>query len=174
MNILFEKFDYDNHIHQYAACSISGWSDSEPGVMLPICSQDMDDHPYGVLAFDEDCFEPLGYLAVKDLNKDEKTGQIGSLIVSPNHRGIGLASGLLDHLVKLSPIVLPEMERAFAYANTDSLPVFLSKGGKLEGLREPKPEKTNCVFEVNMTSAIHRARFSYAIELVKPLMEAQP
>lgn len=153
MNIKFEKFDQGNPKHQHSAFFISAWSSQDSDAMLPICFWDMVEHPLGVIAYDEEQHETLGSLAVKELSPDGKRGQIGSLIVSPEHRGKGIAKGLLNEVIDSSSLLLPGLESAFAYVNEDSLPVFLCLGGLLKGLREP-PYKTNCIYEVDLTQAL--------------------
>lgn len=104
-NLRFEVFDADNTAHIAAAQRIRQWQKDEGPRMLPLGPEEMAAHVYGLMAFDADSGEILGYNAAMN----EYPGgvlEIGGLFVSQEHRGRGIAKA-----IKIE--ILARMDRDF-------------------------------------------------------------
>lgn len=156
MNAKLEKFDKENYLHVADALNIARWTEIETGSMLPVTPQEICDHEYGVVAtgsINGLSIKTAGYIAIKEVSPDGKTGQVGSFVVNPEGRGQGLGARLLDYVLKWHKQTLPNLEEVYSYVNHKSLPIFLDAGGVVKNLREP-PYRTNCVYEVDLTQAL--------------------
>jgi hypothetical protein len=147
MNFKTEIFDEMDDFHLSRSCEIAMWSKKEVGLMVPITSNDICNHEFGVLALTEGGLpKTAGYIAIKDIEYNKNHGQIGAFIVNSTFRGLDVGASLLSFLLESQQQSLPDLELLYAYVNSRSLPIFLNAGGVAK-LRNSHFQ-TNCKYRV--------------------------
>ena len=143
MKYRFEQFDDGNLEHEQAAGEVSAWSKLTDS-MLSLEPEDIEGHPYGILAFGES-EKLLGYIAVVEAEEQAqvKKVRLGSLAVAEEYQGNGVGSALIAEIIKELPAVIPGVSEVYAYANPVSQRNFAANGFAAQGLRQP-PAETGC------------------------------
>lgn len=137
---IFERTDKNPTYQRGALEQVSRWS-SKCSSMKFYEVEELERHPLGVLAFNEEVNELLGHAAITEI--DGQRARLGALVVNKLYQGHGVASALIRHILEVAPEALPEMNEFYAFVHPGSLNSFLENGAQILGKREP-PAPTGC------------------------------
>lgn len=165
MNLIIEKLNAENPIHCEAA-ELTAFLSDVSDTMATYTTEEIIDHPYGVVAFNDENNDFVGYVAVKDLSQTfyvgeknvigKRTGAIvGALAVNEAHKGNGASTHLLKYLISTMNDELPVLGSVYAFANSKSLGAFSRCGASIEGTRVPA-SPTGCNTVVDLSLAKYR------------------
>lgn len=147
---VFERTDKNPGYQRGALRQISQWS-AECKSMKFYEVEELERHPIGILAYDEEVNELLGHVAITEIDEDQRA-RLGALVVNKAYKRAGVASALIRHILEVAPEVLPHVSEYYAFVHSGSLNSFLENGAQITGRREP-PAITGCNTIVSINPA---------------------